>query len=735
MKKRRKSKSIILGTDENYLDCEMDVKLREEHMHIIGAPRSGKSRFMLSLIQQDLQRNHGCCVIDPHGELVDHVKDWLAKNESTTARRTVHVLDYRDLEFSFGFNPLQVSSDIYIDATVERAVDAVATANTGEGAGNQHLVIETLTDIFTALAFARLTLVEAKYLLSPQYPTEREAITNKIKNSVVRSNWERHNLLAQRSPLKYVDIFSAAARRINRMIGKDLTRPILGQTERVLDLKDAMDNGDIVLVDFSLEGGYAPPESANLLGRLLVSSFVAAAFQRAPRTSKPFNLYIDEVHKYLTYNISTILDECPKFGLHMTFAHQHLAQLAKADENGLLLSGVMASAQNKICFRLGSPDDAEVMQRRIFAGHYDLEIPKASMNKPVVVGHEIITLQSESEGQSNATTEGTSSAEGVSYTESKGVTEGSSIAISATEADTISHSRSKTHGTNESSSSGQSTNSNFGHSSSTGGGMTESSGLGSSQGLGATASSGIGITIDEDGNPKSETLSDGDGASSSVVDSMSSGISHSENHSAGHSASHGSGTNSTQSHGRSQATTDAVSSGHTSSRGRTDTQNYAETYNSGQGSTFSQGKSRGVVHGNTQSRGTSQALAPILEERPTELVKIPELERQFADGILNLPKRTAFAIISGEGMVKLETLDVPDVLVSPSKRKRILGEIKKKSAIHKPTSEANQEIEDRFTRFMQRELAPIDEKDPMIPFDAAQEKSYPNDIDPMIPDE
>lgn len=729
-----KPKPLILGTDENFLDCEMDVKLREEHMHIIGAPRSGKSRFMLSLIQQDLHRNQGCCVIDPHGELVDHVKDWLAKNETITARRTVHILDYRDLEYSFGFNPLQVDADLFIDATVERAVDAVATANTGEGAGNQHLVIETLTDIFTALAYARLTLVEATYLLNPQYPTEREAITKKIKNSVVRSNWERHNLLALKSPQKYLEKFDAAARRINRMIGKDLTRLILGQTEGVLDLKRAMDEGDIILVDFSLEGGYAPPESANLLGRLLVSSFVAAAFQRTPRTSKPFNLYIDEVHKYLTYNISTILDECPKFGLHMTFAHQHLTQLAKADDNGLLLSGVMASAQNKICFKLGSPDDAEIMQRRIFAGHYDLETPKTSMNKPTVVGHEIVELRSESETRSSATTEGRNSAEAVSYMNSKGYTEGASVALSETDSESRSHSLSETHGVSEGFSVGESQNSSAGYTTSAGGGAAESSGLASADAIGVSASSGIGATIDQEGNLTAESETIGGGDSMSQATTVNSGISHSTNHNVGHSASHGSGTNSSRNQSINQATTESTTTGVTKSRGRTDTQSFSESISTGEASTHSQGKSLGEMRGQTQSRGSSQALAPILEERPTALYSLEELKHKFTDGILNLPKRTAFAIISGEGMVKLETLDVPDLIVSPSKRKRILHEIKQRSAIHKPLHEADHEIDERFKKFMERELPPIIEHDPMMPNPTPVEEETFIDKDPMIPD-
>ena len=144
------------------------------------------------------------------------------------------------------------------------------------------------------------------------------------------------------------------------------------------------------------------------------------------------------------------------------------------------------------------------------------------------------------------------------------------------------------------------------------------------------------------------------------------------------------------------------------------------------------------MRGKTTSQGVSETLKPILEERPTVLYSLEELKHQFTDGILNLPKRTAFAIISGEGMVKIETLNVPDLVVSPAKRKRILGEIKQHSPIHKPTHEANREIEERFIRFMDGVSQDVIDHDPMNPpaFEIpkpAPLTQKPADDDPMNP--
>lgn len=738
---KRKSKPLILGTDENYLDCEMDAKLREEHMHIIGAPRSGKSRFMLSLIQQDLRSKRGCCVIDPHGELIDHTRDWLAKNEHLTNRRKVHLLDFRDLEYSFGFNPLHVEGDEYINATVERAVDAIATASMGENTAGQPLLKNTLECICTALAYARLSLVEAMYLIDPWNPNERLAITNTIRNPVFAQKWEAYNQIAVKQPRLYVEEFRAAERRITSLIKSDLSYSIIGQTEGVLNLKQAMDDGDIILVDLSLIGGHVPPDSANILGRLLVSSFVGAALQRDPRVakSKPYNLYIDEVHKYLSGDIPTILEECPKFGLHLTIAHQFLGQLGKADDKGMILDGVMAAAQNKICFRLANPEDAEMMQRRIFAGHYNLEKPKHSMDKPVVIGHEIIELESRSASQSEATTEGTASAEAVSYMEAQGYTESSATSHSETESDSLAHSRSKSHGTSDSHSSGQNSISSSGHGGSSGGGMTDSSNMGMGAGAGSSMNFGGGVTLDQDGNPVSTTDNMGGGESLSMMNTSGSGVSHSATHGASHSASHGSGASSGTAQGTNQSVTDAVTSSHSTSTGKTDTFGTAESYSTATGNTQSQGTSLGKMRGATASQGVGQTLKPILEERHTVLYSLEELKHQYTDAIMLLPKRTAFAVISGVGMVKIEALDTPDITVSKTRKARVIETLKNQSTIHKPMIEVKAEIKLRFQRFMEVAYPTVID-DPMLPpgqlnsINPAQEKQPMPNADPMNPD-
>ena len=77
----------------------------------------------------------------------------------------------------------------------------------------------------------------------------------------------------------------------------------------------------------------------------------------------------------------------------MVLAHQLLSQLREAGEE--ILAGVMGNARTKAVFALEDPEDAKIMAERVFVDEYDYEKAKRSMDRPTVVGHEIITLVSD----------------------------------------------------------------------------------------------------------------------------------------------------------------------------------------------------------------------------------------------------------------------------------------------------------------------------------------------------
>ncbi|MCL5020187.1 MAG: type IV secretion system DNA-binding domain-containing protein, partial [Bacteroidetes bacterium] len=81
---------------------------RATHMYVIGATGSGKTKFLEFLIGQDIRGRNGFAVIDPHGDLVEDIKGFLANeyDDGELAERVVMV-DPTDKMFTVTFNPLE----------------------------------------------------------------------------------------------------------------------------------------------------------------------------------------------------------------------------------------------------------------------------------------------------------------------------------------------------------------------------------------------------------------------------------------------------------------------------------------------------------------------------------------------------------------------------------------------------------------------------------------------------
>jgi len=85
----------------------LNPEQRVNHMHIIGAPGTGKSTLLFNLICQDIKNAQGVAVFDPHGDLVEKVLGIIPPSRVDD----VVLVDPSDVEFVVGFNILSAHSD------------------------------------------------------------------------------------------------------------------------------------------------------------------------------------------------------------------------------------------------------------------------------------------------------------------------------------------------------------------------------------------------------------------------------------------------------------------------------------------------------------------------------------------------------------------------------------------------------------------------------------------------
>lgn len=389
---KRRRAPIVIGTAENGRRVFLTPEHRAVHIQVVGASGTGKTKWIENAIRQDIVIGDGLCVIDPHGTLYDDIVKWCATHRLLD-RRPIRLFNPSAEDWCVGFNPLQLDGKTDITVHVDAMVNVCAQVWGGEDTARTPLLKRCLRAIFYVLAISDLTLVEAVELLIARDPDGvRRYLTSGISDRLFQSVWDEFNALAQSSQREFMAQFSSTVNRLMEFLSAPVIRTIVGQRDHVIDFRRCMDRGEIVLVNLA-PSNMLSFDNARLLGTLIVNDLFLKAVGRPPG-SRPFYLYIDECYQYLNADIENILDQARKFGLHLILAHQRLGQLRKAGPS--VFNAVMTGAQTKVIFGGLEAEDAELLAKNVFLGEFNLEEVKHTFDKPVVIGHEPVWLQSES---------------------------------------------------------------------------------------------------------------------------------------------------------------------------------------------------------------------------------------------------------------------------------------------------------------------------------------------------
>jgi hypothetical protein len=326
-------------------------KNRRGHMYIIGKTGTGKSTLIENMVISDIKSGNGLALIDPHGDLACDVLHFVQK------RRIDDVIYFnpQDLDYPIAFNPLEkVHPDYHY--LVASGLISVFKKIWFEfwGPRLEHILRNS---ILTLLDYPKSTLLDMPRLLTDK--EFRREIIERITNQQVREFWlfefEKYSAWLK----------SEAISPILNKIGQFLTsiplRNIVGQKENTFDLREVMDEGKILLVN--LAKGKIGEENCSLLGAMLVTKIWLASLSRADtpgKKRKPFYLYVDEIHNFLTLSFADILSEARKYGLNLILAHQYIEQL---DEK--IRGAIFGNVGTIIAFRVGS-EDAKYLAREFY---------------------------------------------------------------------------------------------------------------------------------------------------------------------------------------------------------------------------------------------------------------------------------------------------------------------------------------------------------------------------------
>lgn len=407
-------RGLVLGYQkETHRPIFIDDVTRATSLHIVGAPGTGKTKLIENLIRTDIRDKKGVCLIDPHGHLFRNIVSWCER--VGVEYRKVLILDPASPDFAFSFNPLDFrryagkgEAQMTLDFMIDAVIRSIAQAWRENDPEKTPRLRKCLYSLLYPLAERGLTLLETSHVLDMTETGElvRWYLAETTTDPFIAAEWRRFN--AQR-PSDFLATYESTLNRLFEITKTPILRNIVGQDKRNLDFLTLMNEGWVVLVNLS-SGGRLSPDNARILGALLVNDLFLAARCRDQETGRkrPFHVYIDECADFINEDVAKILTEGRKFGLHLTLAHQDLAQLKQEGER--VYKAVMNSARTKVVFAVQDPEDAEIVADLIFTGEYDMEEPKRILNKPTVVGYVRRYFEGRSESKSSAFTSSTSSA-------------------------------------------------------------------------------------------------------------------------------------------------------------------------------------------------------------------------------------------------------------------------------------------------------------------------------------
>ena len=160
---------------------------------------------------------------------------------------------------------------------------------------------------------SHLSLSVAQEFVKPKKQSPlREALTapGMIDDPLVQSMWDRLNAISDKD---YYTEFIGPYNRIMGMLFPPQLRRIFSSDQH-LDFKKLMDEGAIILVNMNSARPTSNPIAApeeEMFAALLINEIYREALRRDPRDEdlRPFTLYVDECHRYLTGDIEKMLAE------------------------------------------------------------------------------------------------------------------------------------------------------------------------------------------------------------------------------------------------------------------------------------------------------------------------------------------------------------------------------------------------------------------------------------------
>ena len=314
--------TIFGETDYRGARIEFGLKRndRRRHFYLLGKTGAGKSTLFKNMFISDVLAGDGACFMDPHGDVVDELLDFIPPNRIDD----VIYLNPTDVSNPVGFNLLELKDKSQRDLIADGVVEVFKKEfGNSWGPRLQYILTNAVATCLEAQGTSLLAV--PRMLVDNNY---RKFILKQVNDPILYKFWTDEFAQMAQNPRLLAEAVAPIQNKVGRFLASAVTRNIIGQVKSTIDLREIMDNKKILLVN--LAQGKLGEETASLLAGMIITRLQATAMERVdiPESErKDFFLYVDEFQNFATDSFAKILSEARKYRLNLVMTNQYIDQL------------------------------------------------------------------------------------------------------------------------------------------------------------------------------------------------------------------------------------------------------------------------------------------------------------------------------------------------------------------------------------------------------------------------
>ena len=351
---------IILFAETTFRNVrkKFGIKLddRRRHMYIIGKTGMGKTVLLENMAIQDIQKGKGVGFVDPHGEVAERLLDFIPSSRIND----VVYFNPADLEYPIAFNIMEKVDVEHRHLVAAGLMGVFKKIWPDVWSARMEYILNN--SILALLEYPGSTLLGVNRMLAN--PDYRKKVVERVTDPMVKAFWLQE--FARYTQRYEVEATAAIQNKVGQFISAPLIRNIIGQVKSLIDMREVMDKGKILILNLSK--GKIGEDNSRLLGALLITKLQLAAMSRVDipeEERRDFFLYVDEFQNYATESFVNILSEARKYRLSLILANQYIAQLEEMTPTGRstkVKDAIFGNVGTIVSFRVGA-EDAEFLEK------------------------------------------------------------------------------------------------------------------------------------------------------------------------------------------------------------------------------------------------------------------------------------------------------------------------------------------------------------------------------------